>query len=156
MEVGRIGRAHGVGGEVLVEFVTDRLPERTAVGAVLWTVDGPLQVRAARPHKGRWIVRFAGADDRDQAEALRGTVLSAEPLDDPDALFVHRLIGRRVVDQHGTDHGPVAAVVANPASDLLELTDGRLVPLTFLVDRNDDQLTVSVPPGLLDHDPGPA
>jgi 16S rRNA processing protein RimM len=152
LEVGRVGKAHGVAGEVLVDFVTDRVAERTAPGAVLRIGDGTLEVVSARPHKGKWIVRFVGVDDRSGADALRGALLRAEPIDDPEALFVHQLIGCRLVDQVGTDHGPVVAVVANPASDLLELDDGRLVPLTFLVDRADGEIRVEVPPGLLDAD----
>ena len=68
--------------------------------------------------------------------------------------FVHELIGRRIIDQDGTDHGPVTAVVDNPASDLLELGDGRLVPLTFYrgSDPEAGTIIVDVPAGLLDPD----
>ena len=93
---------------------------------------------------------FEGVDRREDAEALRGLGLSAAPLDDADAVFAHQLIGKRLVDQHGTDHGPITALEANPAADLLVLDDERLVPLTFLVEVTGDAVRVDVPAGLLD------
>ncbi len=165
LEVGTIGRAHGLKGEVVVDFVTDRTEERTQAGAELRLGARTLVVATARPHQRKWLVRFEGVGDRSAAEKLRGGVLEAEALDDPDALFVHDLIGKTLIDQHGTRHGSVVAVVENPASDLLELEDGRLVPLVFVVDTDgdgdgdddadgidDDVILVSVPPGLLDDD----
>ena len=112
--------------------------------------DRKVVVAGARPHQQKWLVRFEGVDDRTAAERLRGRTLSAEPLDDPDAVFVHQLIGKNLVDQSGVDHGPIVAVVDNPASDLIELTDGRLVPLAFYVGDDETTVSVSVPPGLLD------
>lgn len=150
LEVGRIGKAHGLKGEVVVDFSTDRTAERTAPGAELWSGDRRLLVVSARPHQQKWLIRFDGVADRNTAETLRGLVLAAEPVDDPEAVFVHELVGRTVIDQHGTDHGPVVAMVENPASDLLELDDGRLVPLAFYVSHDDDSVTVDVPAGLLD------
>ena len=116
---------------------------------MLQTDDGPLTITASRPHQHRWIVRFDGVDTREAAEALHGVVLRAEPLEDPDALWVHELIGATVVDQHGTEHGPVTSVEVNPASDLLVLESGGLVPLTFVVDHVDGRITVDIPDGLL-------
>ena len=143
-----MAKPHGLHGEVVVALSTNR-PERVAKGTVLQTDDGPLTITASRPHQHRWIVRFAGVDTREAAEALHGVVLSAEPLDDPDALWVHELIGATVVDQHGTEHGPVTSVEVNPASDLLVLEGGGLVPLTFVVDHVDGRITVDIPDGLL-------
>ena len=148
LEVGRVARAHGLRGEVIVGLVTDRV-ERLAPGSVLSSDRGPLEVLAATPHLGRHIVAFAGIHSRQQAETLRGLVLSSPPLDDPDALWVHELVGRRVVALDGTDHGTVVAVEANPASDLLVLDDGRLVPLRFVVDRRHGAVVVDPPAGLL-------
>jgi 16S rRNA processing protein RimM len=153
LEVGRIGKAHGLRGEVAVEFTTDRVTERTAAGARLWAGDDCLTVATARPHQRRWLIRFEGIDDRTGAERLRGRVLRADPIDDPDAVFVHQLVGLSVIDQHGTDHGPIVALVDNPASDLLELEGGALVPMAFYRGHGpDDTVLVEVPPGLLDGD----
>ena len=147
LEVGRIAKAHGLRGDVVVELVTDRV-ERVAAGAVLHGPGGPLTVERSTPHQGRWIVHLAGVGDRAAAEALRGTVLRAEPLDDPDALWVHDLIGAEVVDGDGTQRGRVVSVVANPASDLLELDDGSLVPVRFVTGHGAGVIRVETPPGL--------
>lgn len=149
LEVGTVVRPHGLKGEVEVRLVTDRL-ERVAVGSVLHTDGSPLEIVASRPFQDRHLVTFAGVVDRAGADALRGTLLRAAPLDDADALWVHELIGSAVVDLGGTRHGTVVAVEANPASDLLVLDDGRLVPLAFLVEAADGTLTVDPPAGLLD------
>tara|TARA_B100001123_G_scaffold358296_1_gene413054 strand:- start:2322 stop:2873 length:552 start_codon:yes stop_codon:yes gene_type:complete len=152
LEVGRIDRPHGVRGEVVVTLHTPR-HDRLAPGTVLATDRGDLTVQASRTHQHRFLVRFDAILDRDAAEAWRGVVLSAEPLDDPDdeTLWVHEVVGLAVVDQHGHGHGRVRAVVENPASDLLELEDGRLVPSVFVVDHQPgERLVVEVPDGLLD------
>ena len=152
LEVGRIGKAHGLKGEVSVELITDRVAERTEPGSEFTAGERHLVVASARPHQKRWLIRFDGIDNRNEAERLRGLTLHAEPIDDPDAVFVHDLIGCSVVDQHGVDHGPIVAVIDNPASDLLELEDGRLVPLAFYQGEDPDRgaILVDVPPGLLD------
>jgi 16S rRNA processing protein RimM len=151
LEVGRITKPHGLKGEVVVRLSTDRAAERTRPGAELQTGAGrSLVVRAARPHQGRWIVSFQGTSRREDAEALRGQVLLATPLEVADVVFAHQVIGRHLVDQHGTDHGPVVALEANPAADLLVLGGDRLVPRTFLFAGDGDVVQVDVPPGLLD------
>ncbi|HEX3394703.1 MAG TPA: ribosome maturation factor RimM [Acidimicrobiales bacterium] len=151
LEVGLVVKPHGVRGDVIVDLFTNRPETRVAPGAVLVTDRGPLEVVSSRPHQGRWIVVFAGVVGRDGAEALRGTRLSAEPLDEDGALWVHELIGAEVVDVDGGSHGPVLAVEANPASDLLVLSGDRLVPLTFVVERRPDGTVVIDPPdGLFD------
>ncbi len=152
LEVGRITRPHGVRGEVSVLLISNRV-ERLAPGSVLESTRGPLEVRSARPHKGGWLVHFAGVDHRDQAEALRNTVLSAAPIDDPDELWVHELIGAVVVDQDGVARGTVVQVLDNPASDLLELDSGSLVPARFIVSHvAGTEIRVDVPAGLFDLD----
>src|SRR6202020_1698545 len=92
LEVGRIVKPHGLRGDVVVELVTNR-EERVAPGAVLRSEDRALEVVRARPFSatgaGRWIVTFRGVGDLTAAEALRDAVLSAPPLDDPDAFWVH-------------------------------------------------------------------
>jgi 16S rRNA processing protein RimM len=150
LEVGRIAKPHGLRGEVVVELVTNRT-ERLAPGSVLRAGQGghrSLEVVRSAPHQGRWIVAFAGLADRSAAEELRGTVLLAPPIQDPSALWVHDLIGSQVVDAHGVGRGRVVSVVANPASDLLELEDGSLVPARFVVSAGPGTVTVDAPEGL--------
>lgn len=151
LEVGRIVKAHGIRGEVIVDLVSNRPEERLAPGSVLGSDRGDLEVLTSTPHQGRWIVAFAGIEDRNAAETYRGTVLTGEPLEgDGDTLWVHELIGSEVVDTGGRSYGPVEAVEANPASDLLVLSGERLVPLVFVVLQAPGRVVIDPPPGLLD------
>ncbi len=106
LEVGRILKPHGLRGEVVVALVTNRA-ERVAPGSVLVGPTGPVVVRQSRAFEstgdGRWIVLFEGLFDREGADGLRDTVLRAAPLDDPDALWAHDLIGSVVVAASGGD-----------------------------------------------------
>ena len=150
LEVGRIGRAHGLRGEISVTLTSDR-SERLAPGSTLTTDDRELVVRAARPHQQRWLVSFDGIDDRTAAERLQGASLYAEAVPtEGDELWVHELIGATVRDPAGTTLGVVEAIEANPASDLLVLDGERLVPLTFVVAHEPGVVTVDVPDGLWD------
>jgi 16S rRNA processing protein RimM len=149
LDVGRISKAHALRGEVVVFLTTDR-PERLDVGTVLQTDHGPLTVAASRRHQQGWLVSFEGVVDREGADALHGVVLRAEPLDDPDVLWVHDLIGATVVDLAGAELGVVTSVEENPAADLLVLDGGALVPLTFVTDTAPGRVTVDIPEGLLD------
>ncbi len=147
LEVGRIGRAVGLRGEVSVTLLTNRT-ERVTPGAELHCDAGVLRVTSHRTHAKKHIVTFESIKDRTSAEALNGMLLRAEPIDDPDELWAHDLIGKDVIDQHGTNHGEVVAIVANPASDLLELVNGDLIPTHFIT-TTADQIHVNTPEGLL-------
>lgn len=150
LEVGRIGRAHGLRGDVIVHLSTDRT-ERVAIGTELTTDAGPLVVASSRPHGGHHLVRFEGVSGRDAAEALQGTVLRAPPIDDPDVLWAHELIGCVVFDAEGVERGRVEALQHNPASDLLVLDSGALVPLRFVVaGPAGGRIDVDTPAGLFD------
>jgi 16S rRNA processing protein RimM len=147
LEVGRIGRPHGVRGALYLDLVTDR-SERVAPGARLWAGRW-LTVTSSRPVQHRYVVTFDGVDDRRDAELLVGRVIEAEPLDDPDELWVHELIGATVVEGD-VIRGRCVAVVANPAHDLLELDSGALVPVTFVTSFTEGIITIDAPEGLFD------
>ena len=150
LEVGRVKKAHGLRGEVIVSLITDRV-ERVAPGTILVSGDRTLEVEASRPHQKHFIVSFVGVLSREQAEELQGLALHAEPLDDPEELWVHDLIGAPVQRVDGAAVGVVDAVQWNPASDLLVLDNGALVPVLFVVERRDDGVVVIDPPeGLFD------
>ena len=150
LEIGRIGRAHGLRGDVGVKLTTERL-ERLTPGSVLYADERPLVVADARLHSGRWLVRFEGIDGREAAEGLLGLVLTGDPLPTGiDELWVHELIGRPVRDREGRDLGHVVSVEANPASDLLVLDDDVLIPMTFVVEQHEEVIVVDPPEGLLD------
>lgn len=132
-------------GDVVVTLLTDRV-ERLDVGARLQHDGGELTVDASRPHQHRFLVTFAEINGREQADAARGTVLYGEPIDDPDVLWVHDLIDSPVVDTAGVSLGTVETIEENPASDLLVLDDGALIPLTFFVEHRSDGVIVVDPP----------
>ena len=149
LEVGTIAKAHGTSGEVVVRLITNQT-ERLNHGSRLMSDLGELVVLKSRPHHDKWLVQFNGVETRTQAEELRGLTLMAAPLDIPDALWVHELIGSVVKEVSGAERGTVKAVVANPASDLMELDTGHLVPLTFVVDFAEGIILVDVPDGLFE------
>jgi len=153
LEVGRIGRPHGVRGGLYVDLVTDRA-ERVAPGARLWAGEW-LTVETSQRVQRRWLVGFAGVGDRSAAERLVGRVLEAEPIEDPDELWVHELIGATVIDVGADPSAPIergrcVAVLANPAHEILELDTGALVPVTFVISMIDGVITVAAPEGLFD------
>lgn len=149
LEVGRITRAHGLRGEVVVDLWTNR-EERLEVGSTLLTERGPLVVSKARKHSRGWVVAFQGVQNCEAAEDLRGLVLEASALEDADALWVHELLTSEVYDVAGKLLGVVTAVEANPASDLLVLDSGGLIPLRFVTSKQDRRVVVDIPAGLLD------
>lgn len=151
LDVGRIDRPHGVTGEVVVTLTTTET-QRVAPGARLDADGRSLTVVSSRPLKRRWVVRFAESGSREEAEALGGTVLRAEPLEDgdDDALWVHELVGAEIVDVDDRRWGRVVSVLENPASDVLELESGALVPLTFVIGwiERPTRLRIDPPAGL--------
>ncbi len=161
--VGRIGRPHGVRGEVTVQVRTDSPQERFAVGAQLGAGAGhTLTVDTVRPHAGNLLVRFAGVTDRAGAVALRGVLLTVDTfelpaLDDPDEFYDQQLEGLVAVGTNGTELGTVREVMHAPASDLLVVDTDRgevLVPFVRAivpeVDLPGGRVVLDPPAGLLD------
>ena len=151
LEVGRIGRAHGLRGEVSVTLSSDRL-ERLAAGSVLYADDRALVVESARPHSGSLArVLRGGRRPHRRPRRCSGVVLTGEALpSEAGELWVHELIGAAVRDRAGRDLGSVLSVEANPASDLLVLDGDVLVPMTFVVEQGPGFVVVDPPEGLLD------
>jgi 16S rRNA processing protein RimM len=172
--VGRIGRAHGVHGEVSVEPRTDEPGRRFADGAVLGTrtpqgtaPQGPdrpsrLTVVRTRWHQSRLLVTFAELSDRTAAETVRGLTLvtdvdTAETPDDPEEFYDHQLVGLAVVTTDGAPVGEVTEVLHSAGQDLLSVHtgDGREVLVPFVsalvpvVDVPGGKLEVADRPGLL-------
>ena len=149
--VGRIVKPHGLRGEVIVSLTTNRA-ERAAVGSVLSAEDGrTFTIVRSSAHRGRYIVTLDGVNGIEAAEALRDTPLLAPPIADPEELWIHELIGSTVVDSDDTELGRVTGVHANPASDLLVLDGGALIPLCFVISSEPGvTVVVDLPDGLLD------
>jgi 16S rRNA processing protein RimM len=138
---------------VIVQLWTDQ-PQRLDPGTVLASARGPLTVVTAKQagKADRFIVQFEGVHDRAGAEHLHGVALQAEPMELPDVLWVHELVGAAVRDAAGNELGRIGAVEANPASDLLVLESGGLIPVRF-VTRHDaaaGTVEVDIPDGLLE------
>ncbi len=164
--VARIGRAHGIKGEVTVEVRTDEPELRLAPGAVLATDPasaGPLTIATGRVHSGRLLLRFEGVHDRNAAEALRNTLLIAEV--DPEELpeeedeyYDHQLIDLDVVTVDGTEVGRITEISHLPTQDLfvVERPDGSEVFVPFVseivteVDLEEQRAVIDPPPGLID------
>ncbi|MHC5704221.1 ribosome maturation factor RimM [Streptomyces tirandamycinicus] len=164
--VARIGRAHGVKGEVTVEVRTDEPELRLAPGAVLATDPasaGPLTIETGRVHSGRLLLRFEGVKDRSGAEALRNTLLIAEidpealP-EEPDEYYDHQLMDLDVVLADGTEIGRITEISHLPSQDLfiVERPDGSEVMIPFVgqivteIDLAAQKAVVDPPPGLVD------
>ena len=168
LTVGRVVKAHGITGEVVVEIHTDDPELRFAPGAVLGarkrgTQPRTLVVEAARQHGSRLLVRLAGVSDRDAADALRGGLLvidSAElpPIDEDDTFYDHQLEGLRVRTAAGDDIGTVTEVLHTGAGELLAVrrTDGGELLVPFVsaivtsVSLADQLVCIEPPDGLLD------
>lgn len=149
--MGKVAKPHGLTGEVVVQWLSDRV-ERLEPGGSLRVGDAWLRIESSRPHQGRYLVRFEGVASREAADELRGEVLQAEamPEDDPEVLWVHEVIGSVLQDASGVVLGTVNAVQANPASDLLVLDNGGLVPSRFVIAREPGLITADIPVGLLE------
>jgi 16S rRNA processing protein RimM len=164
--VARIGRAHGIKGEVTVEVRTDEPELRLAPGAVLATDPasaGPLTIETGRVHSGRLLLRFEGVRDRTAAEALRNTLLIAEV--DPDELpeeedeyYDHQLMDLDVVTVDGAEVGRITEISHLPSQDLfvVERPDGSEVYVPFVqeivveIDLEEQRAVIDPPPGLID------
>ncbi|MFF3957563.1 ribosome maturation factor RimM [Streptomyces sp. NPDC001890] len=166
--VARIGRAHGIKGEVTVEVRTDEPELRLGPGAVLATEPagaGPLTIETGRVHSGRLLLRFEGVRDRTAAEALRNTLLiadvdPAELPEDPEEFYDHQLMDLDVVLADGTEIGRITEITHLPSQDLfiVERPDGSEVMIPFVeeivteIDLAEQRAVITPPPGLIDAD----
>ncbi len=169
LTVGRVIKAHGIGGELVVEVRTDDPAARFAPGNTLRAKnsrsgeEASFVVEQVREHGARLLVRLAGVDDRDAADALRGRLFvvdSAElpPIDEPDTYYDHQLEGLSVRTTTGRDVGVVAEVLHTAAGELLAVRrgDGGEVLVPFVgaivtsVSLADGSVEIDPPEGLLD------
>jgi 16S rRNA processing protein RimM len=167
--VGRVVKAHGITGEIVVEVHTDDPGARFAPGTTLRAKGSDDQQRsyvvdAAREHGGRLLVRLAGVGDRETADALRGSLFVVDsedlpPIDEPDTYYDHQLEGLPVRTATGQQVGTVAEVLHTAAGELLAVKrdDGGgevLVPfvsaIVTSVSLEDRRIEIDPPDGLLD------
>ena len=158
LNVGRVGKAHGILGEATIEVRTDLAQERFAIGAVIDTdTHGQLIVSTARVHNGILLLGFEGVSDRNSVEALRNELLYADvdinaPAEDEDDFHVLQLIGCQAHLVDGDLFGEVSDVLNLPGQDVLVIkVDGAEVLIPFvralvpIVDITAKRLTV-IPP----------
>jgi 16S rRNA processing protein RimM len=158
LNVGRIGRAHGILGEATIEVRTDDAASRFAIGAALETdSSGTLVVESVRVHNGILLLSFAGYADRNAVEKLRDVLLYADvdidaPGEDEDDYHVLQLIGCRAELEDGSTLGEVSDVLNLPGQDVLVIKGESgevLIPfvrvLVPVVDIAGKRLTV-IPP----------
>lgn len=158
LAVGRVARAHGVGGEVAVQPLSE-VEERFQPGSVLLL--GPdaerrLTVRSARPHRNRLLVRFEEISDRDEAEGLRGSLLlvpvSEVPAAPEGSYWTHQIVGLEILTEGGRSLGRVREVLHNPANDVWVTDAEVLVPATrgvvLRVEPQEGRVVVRDLPGL--------
>lgn len=167
--VGRVVKAHGISGEVVVEVRTDDPDARFAPGGVLrgrakGGSERSFTVESVREHGGRLLIRLAGVADRNAADELRGTVFLVDTaelpaIDDPDEFYDHELEGLRVVTVDGEAVGSVTEVLHTAAGELLAVKadgDGREVLVPFVgaivtsVSRETGTIVIDPPEGLLE------
>jgi 16S rRNA processing protein RimM len=169
--VGRIVKAHGITGEVVIDVRTDDPEARFAPGNTLrgkrsrGGSECEFVVDAVRQHGARLLVRLSGVASRDAADALRGTLFLVDsadlpPIEDPDEFYDHQLEGLAVRTVGGFALGVVAEVLHTPAGELLSVKrDGGaevLVPfveaIVTSVALSDGIIEIDPPDGLLDLD----
>ncbi len=170
--VGRVVKAHGVTGEIVVEIRTDDPDTRFLPGTALRAkpsrggAEHTYVIDSVREHGGRLLMRLDGVADRDAADALRGTVFvidSADlpPIEDPDEFYDHQLEGLRVQTIAGRQVGTVAEVLHTAAGELLAVRaerDGGEVLVPFVsaivtsVSLADQTIEIDPPEGLLELD----
>jgi len=162
LTVGRVVKAHGVTGELVVEIRTDDPELRFAPGAILRAkASGQRErnyvVEAVRPHGSRLLLRVEGVADRDAADALRGSVFVIDsedlpPIDEPDTYYDYQLEGLLVRTTAGHDIGTVAEVLHTPAGELLAVNRAEagelLVPFVSAI-----VTSVSLDAGIVEIDP---
>ena len=169
--VGRVGRPHGVRGQVFVRPFTDRPEHAFGPGSTLLPADAggsrpdpgglPLTVAASRPYRDGFLLRFEEIGDRDRVVGLRGRYLlrpfsETEPLGAYE-VYHHQLVGLAVVTPAGRSVGRVREVYDVRPAVLLEVAGGgreHLIPFTgeFIVALNLEEgtLVIDPPEGLLD------
>ena len=158
LNVGRIGKAHGILGEATIEVRTDEAEDRFAIGAVLETEShGNLTVASARVHNGILLLSFDGIEDRNAIEGLRNELLYADvdidaPGLDEDDYHVLQLIGCKAYLVDGDEFGEVTEVLNLPGQDVLVIKSESaetLIPfvrqLVPIVDIKARRMTV-IPP----------
>ncbi|MFN8015546.1 MAG: ribosome maturation factor RimM [Acidimicrobiia bacterium] len=157
LRIAKCGKPVGLKGEVVLWPISN-LESRYVVGSILYVdEETSLEIENIRNHKDHFIVKFKGITDRNAAQELTNKVLLA-PESDEDLEsgehYYHDCINKVLIDQDNVDRGKVISIIPNPASDLLELEDGNLVPMSFITEVNSTNVYAKVPEGLFEINDG--
>lgn len=170
LQVARIGKPHGIRGEVTVQVLTDAPEDRFVPGTELVVEPasaGPLTIISARWNKDILLLGFEEIETRNQAETLRGAKLFIETEeldeDDDEGWYEHELVGLDV-RVGSTVVGKISALNTLPVQDLLvvETPDGKEILIPFVeqivpeVNVGEKYILVTPPPGLFDINTGDA
>lgn len=163
--VGRLGRPHGIRGEVTVEVRTDEPELRFAPGSSVFLSSGKsILIETIRWHQNVLLVKFEKINDRNDSETLRGNLVEVEVDDldlpeDDDEFYDRQLLGLNVIED-GQQIGKVEDVLHLPGHDLLSirLADGKEMLLPFVeqfvpdIDLENSSLTITPPQGLMEEE----
>jgi len=159
--VGRIARAHGLKGQVIVNLETDFPEERFKPGATMFTTRGALTITTARFQNGRPVIGIEGVETINDAEELAGLELRV-PVEElaalPAGMFYHHdLVGCAVVTGGGEKVGTVEGVEGTLSGSRLVVAGAKgeiLIPLAAEICRTIDvagkRIVIEPPDGLLD------
>lgn len=157
LEIGRIGKAHGIKGEATVEAWTDDPENRFASGTKIKLSNGTdLEVSSIKFHSGTWLIGFVGINDRNEIEKLRNQTIFAEiDITDnaQDEYHLQQLLDCQVKSLSGTFLGKVIGLLKNPGQDLLQVNSGKqtvLVPMVkaIIKEINLSDKTIKLDPPL--------
>jgi len=166
--VGRLRKPHGLKGDCTLFPLTDEPETVFAPGRVVWLVGldgnvlaGPITIERSRAYHREWLIKFAGADERDALDPWRGAFLAVPEAElkppEGDEVYVHELAGFSVRLPDETPLGLVTAVYDLPAGLMIEVQGPKrefLLPYKkeFVreVDRGGRRLVVTPPEGLVE------
>jgi 16S rRNA processing protein RimM len=173
LKIARLGKAHGVRGEVTVELLTDQPEERFYPGA-LFSLLSPapffaetgkkLTLESSFLHNGRWILAFEGIESRNKVEEFRNHFIQADidvehEGDGEDDFHVQQLIGITAVDSEGNALGEVTDILNLPGQDVVVIKiDGKekLVPFVYefvpTISVEKKIMVINPPAGLFDEE----
>jgi 16S rRNA processing protein RimM len=165
LEIGRIGKAHGIKGEATLELWTDDPETRFAIGTKIQLSNGStLEVSEIKFHSGTWLISFVGIKDRNEIEKLRNQTLLAEiDITDnaEDEYHLQQLLDCQVKSLSGTYLGKVVGLSKNPGQDLLQVKSGKhmvLVPMVKAIIKeiniSDKSIKLDPPMGLFPDEAG--
>lgn len=160
--VGKLGRPHGVRGEIVMDVYTE-FPERLAPGVTVLVGPHyqPLQISKTRPHSRGMLLGFEGYQSREEIAELRNMLVQVRTADRPELpegdYYHHQLLGLRVIEENGVGIGSITAIINTGANDVyvIQSESGEEVLIPAIesvvkdIDLENNQVTIHLLPGLM-------